>query len=123
MTPLHSTHLQMVTPLSDIEKSELSYLRELQANRHRWFSQEEFERLNELARRDWGNPRGPHDVADMTDATPMPFGRYKDKRMDAVPAVYLLWLLDHGCTHDGVKRYILNNKVALDREAANIRRE
>lgn len=62
-------------------------------------------------------------VADMTGASAMPFGRHKGKRLDTIPAVYLLWLFDRGCTHSGVKRYILNNKVALDREAANIRRK
>lgn len=45
----------------------------------------------------------------MTDNDLMPFGKYRGKPMRSVPAKYLLWLFNKGCTHDGVKRYILDN--------------
>jgi uncharacterized protein (DUF3820 family) len=58
----------------------------------------------------------------VTDATPIPFGKYKGKAMANVPAIYLLWLYDNGCSHEGVKRYIINNLDGLRKEAANVKR-
>lgn len=46
-------------------------------------------------------------TAQVTDATLMPFGKYRGKPLRKVPAKYLLWLF--GCTHAGVKQYILDN--------------
>lgn len=56
----------------------------------------------------------------ITDTTLMPFGKYAGKAMANVPAVYLLWLFDKGCNHEGVKRYILDNLDALKAEAARV---
>ena len=47
----------------------------------------------------------------------MPFGRHKGKAMINVPAKYLLWLYNEGCNHEAVKRYILENLDALNKEA------
>ena len=58
----------------------------------------------------------------ITDNSPMPFGKYVGSPMVDVPAVYLLWLHNEGCSHQGVKQYILNNLDALNKEAANIKR-
>jgi uncharacterized protein (DUF3820 family) len=51
------------------------------------------------------------------DNTLMPFGMHKGKAMANVPAHYLLWLLDEGCSHSGVKQYILTNLEGLKKEA------
>lgn len=51
------------------------------------------------------------------DNTLMPFGKHKGKSMANVPAHYLLWLLDEGCSHSGVKQYILANLEGLKKEA------
>lgn len=56
----------------------------------------------------------------MTDHDKMPFGRYKDKAMANVPAVYLLWLYGKGCDHPGVRKYINDNLDALKNEVAKI---
>lgn len=58
----------------------------------------------------------------LTDHTPMPFGRYRGKAMIDVPAHYLLWLFDQGCDHEGVKRYINDNLDALRKEAGRGKR-
>lgn len=51
----------------------------------------------------------------MDDQTPMPFGKYKGRNMEDVPASYLLWLRDQG--HTGpVRAYIEDNLEALKKE-------
>lgn len=50
----------------------------------------------------------------------MPFGKYIGKAMINVPAVYLLWLHDNGCSHTGVRKYIINNLDILKKEVARI---
>lgn len=54
---------------------------------------------------------------EITDNTPMPFGKYIGKPMLEVPAKYLLWLFDNGCHHTGVKKYITDNLDCLRKEA------
>lgn len=63
------------------------------------------------------NPAQP-----FTDSTPMPFGKYMGKPMINVPAVYLLFLYNDGCTHAGVRQYINDNLDALKKEAKNVKR-
>ena len=67
-----------------------------------------------------------HNVAKIpevfTDNTPMPFGKYVGKAMINVPAVYLLWLHNKGCDHQGVKNYINDNLDALQKEAGKAKR-
>lgn len=53
----------------------------------------------------------------ITDNTPMPFGKYRGKPMIDVPAHYLLWLFNQGCDHEGVKKYLIDNLDALNKEA------
>lgn len=61
--------------------------------------------------------------AEITDSTLMPFGKYKDKKkMVDVPAVYLLWLYNDSCSHEGVRQYIERNLDVLRKEAARIKR-
>lgn len=55
---------------------------------------------------------------EITDNTLMPFGMHRGKAMVNIPAVYLLWLYNNGCNHEGVKKYILNNLDALNKEAS-----
>lgn len=57
-----------------------------------------------------------------TDHTPMPFGKYRGTTMANVPAVYLLWLFNKGCDHDGVKQYINSNLDILRKEASKVTR-
>lgn len=52
----------------------------------------------------------------LTDQDEMPFGKYKGEKMEKVPASYLLWLRDQGCSHAGVKAYIEDNLAALSKE-------
>jgi len=54
----------------------------------------------------------------LTDNDIMPFGKHKGKAMCNVPAAYLLWLLNDGCTHQGVKKYILANEQAINNEVS-----
>jgi uncharacterized protein (DUF3820 family) len=49
----------------------------------------------------------------MTDQDLMPFGKYKGEKMEKVPASYLLWLRDQGCSHSGVRKYIEDNETVL----------
>lgn len=46
----------------------------------------------------------------------MPFGKYEGKAMINVPAQYLLWLFNQGCNHAGVRKYIIENLDALNKE-------
>lgn len=57
---------------------------------------------------------------EIIDNTPMPFGRYQGKAMVNIPAVYLLWLYNKGCTHVGVRKYIINNLDELNKEVSLI---
>lgn len=52
----------------------------------------------------------------------MPFGKYRGTTMANVPAPYLLWLMNKGCDHPGVKQYILDNLDILRKENAKIPR-
>lgn len=55
----------------------------------------------------------------MNDSSPMPFGKYKDKKMANVPAEYLLWLFYQpwaGSWPD-VLEYIRENLDVIKHEA------
>jgi uncharacterized protein (DUF3820 family) len=54
---------------------------------------------------------------ELDDKSPMPFGKYQGKALANVPAKYLLWLHDQGCSHAGVRKYILSNFDLLKKEA------
>lgn len=61
-------------------------------------------------------------AAELTDESPMPFGKHRGTRMEEVPASYLLWLLDEiPAAAEGdrglVARYIRRNQAVLEREA------
>lgn len=58
----------------------------------------------------------------LTDHSLMPFGKFKDKQMINVPAFYLLWLYNEGCSHTGVKKYIIDNLDSLRKEAGQKQR-
>ena len=62
---------------------------------------------------------------ELTDDSPMPFGKHKGERMGDVPAKYLIWLWD-GETNDDpidsdttVGRYIKSNLAQLARMCPN----
>ncbi len=57
----------------------------------------------------------------LTDNDLMPFGKFSKppdgpRKMEDVPASYLLWLWDEGVTNFGVKKYIENNLETLKQE-------
>ena len=52
----------------------------------------------------------------MDDQSLMPFGKYKGRKMEDVPAEYLLWLRDQKCRERGVAEYIEENLSALCKE-------
>lgn len=56
--------------------------------------------------------------AELTDTSPMPFGRYKGKKMQDVPGTYLGWLGEQDWIDKWplVKAYIIKNKKVLDWE-------
>lgn len=54
----------------------------------------------------------------LTDESPMPWGKYKDKKMEDVPADYLLWCYDTGKTCRLVKEYVRDNLDVLKMQAA-----
>jgi hypothetical protein len=56
---------------------------------------------------------------ELTDTSPMPFGKYKGLPMSDVPANYLFWLWTNGKREDKtclVADYIRRNKSALATE-------
>lgn len=57
-------------------------------------------------------------MSDLTDDSPMPFGKYEGTAMINVPAEYLLWLLEENKTNFKVKRYIVDNLDVLRAEKA-----
>lgn len=61
-------------------------------------------------------------VKELDDNSPMPFGMYRGKRMEEVPAQYLLWLFNKGCDNaPAMKKYIQDNFYILQKEAGQIR--
>lgn len=52
----------------------------------------------------------------MNDQSLMPFGKYKGRKMEDVPADYLLWLRDQKCREPEVAEYIEENLSALLKE-------
>ncbi len=53
----------------------------------------------------------------MTDQDLMPFGKYKDEKMEKVPARYLLWMRDQGYLFGDVLDYVNENETVLYSEA------
>jgi len=51
-----------------------------------------------------------------TDDSIMPFGKYKGRRLEDVPAGYLIWLYDNGLDRGPLREYIEENKDALEKE-------
>lgn len=55
-------------------------------------------------------------VPELTDKSPMPFGKYKGDKLANVPAKYLLYIREEFELHDNLKKYIDDNKDALQAE-------
>ena len=53
----------------------------------------------------------------MTDASLMPFGVHKGKRLIDVPGAYLIWLHENNKCSRPLKDYIEENMDALKKEA------
>lgn len=62
----------------------------------------------------------PTVIQPFTDTSLMPFGKYKNKRLIDVPAVYLLWLYNNNCNHEGLMKYITENLESLNLEVSKI---
>ncbi|MDV3536801.1 hypothetical protein CMU91_14880 [Elizabethkingia anophelis] len=52
----------------------------------------------------------------MKDTDQMPFGKYKGRQMQYVPADYLIWIFEEGKCTDNVKKYIEDNMNVLEHE-------
>lgn len=52
----------------------------------------------------------------LADLDPMPFGKFKGKPMQDVPATYLRWLKNEGCSNVLVANYIHNSWDAIQME-------
>lgn len=52
----------------------------------------------------------------MEDTDLMPFGKYKGKQMQDVPADYLIWLHENNKCTPQVKKYIEDNLDVLETE-------
>lgn len=52
----------------------------------------------------------------MNDTSPMPFGKYKGKKLEDVPAHYLIWLYDNDKSFGDLKDYIEDNLDVLQQE-------
>lgn len=61
---------------------------------------------------------------ELTDQSPMPFGKHKDKKMEDVSASYLHWFYHNAdaSTPDAlaVRQYIRTNMAALKMETKNL---
>ena len=52
----------------------------------------------------------------MDDNSIMPFGKYQGKRMEDVPASYLLWLYSENKTFSNLRDYIEDNLEVLQKQ-------
>jgi uncharacterized protein (DUF3820 family) len=52
----------------------------------------------------------------LTDESPMPFGKYKGTKLANVPASYLIWLYYNGLNPGSLKDYITDNLDVLKDE-------
>lgn len=55
-------------------------------------------------------------MAEYTDTTPMPWGKFKGHAMQDVPAEYLIWLLENKKCSGNLKAYIEENLQVLRKE-------
>ena len=58
-------------------------------------------------------------LAELTDESIMPFGKYQGKKMANVPAHYLIWLYDNNKCNKEVRTYIVDNLDVLKVEIKN----
>lgn len=62
-------------------------------------------------------------VPELTDKSLMPFGKHKGEKLANVPASYLLWAFDNLQLNDNLKKYIRENKEALEQEKKRANRQ
>lgn len=55
-------------------------------------------------------------LPELTDTSPMPFGKHQGEKLANVPARYLLFIRENFTLHDNLKAYIDKNKDALEAE-------
>jgi uncharacterized protein (DUF3820 family) len=57
-------------------------------------------------------------VKELTDQSPITFGKFRGRALVDVPAIYLLYIYDNDMVYDpAVKKYIENNIEVLKKEA------
>lgn len=55
-------------------------------------------------------------MANLTDKSVMPWGKYKGEQMINIPAGYLIWCYENGKCSGDVKAYIVDNLDVLHEE-------
>lgn len=60
--------------------------------------------------------KSDHKQPALTDLDPMPFGKFKGTPMQDIPASYLRWLKEQGCSNILVANYIHNSWDAIKME-------
>lgn len=53
-------------------------------------------------------------MANLTDESPMPWGKYQGDKMINVPASYLIWLYDNNKCSGDVKAYVKRKKSLIE---------
>lgn len=53
----------------------------------------------------------------MNDNSLMPFGMHRDKKLEDVPARYLLWMYGEGKLYGELKKYVEDNKDVLEKQS------
>lgn len=59
-------------------------------------------------------------MEELIDSSLMPYGKYKGQKMIDVPAHYLIWLYDNGCSPQ-VKKYVKDSYDALMQELQDLK--
>lgn len=57
-------------------------------------------------------------MEEITDTTPMPWGKHKGAAMANIDADYLLWVRENLSLSTPMQKYIDDNRVLLEKEAA-----
>lgn len=59
----------------------------------------------------------------LNDTSPMPYGKYKGRPMEDVPADYLVWLVDNLRASPEVEKYVKENLDVLQKEIQDGKRK
>jgi len=59
----------------------------------------------------------------LTDTSTIWFGKHKGKKLENVPADYLIWLFDNNKCPNSLRQYIIENRDVLDKEASEAKQQ